>query len=56
MLLRFCINGYLYSFERKVFPRMGKQDCAGRFERGCLKWLRLAAAQGHRNARKELKP
>ena len=30
-------SGYLYSFERMDFQQMGKQDNAGRFERGCLK-------------------
>jgi len=29
--------GYLYSFDRMDFQQMGKQDNAGRFERGYLK-------------------
>ena len=30
-------QGYLYSFKRMDFQQMGKQDNAGRFERGYLK-------------------
>ena len=30
-------SGYLDSFDRMDFQQMGKQDNAGRFERGCLK-------------------
>ena len=30
-------KGYLYSFDRMVFQQTGKQDNAGRFERGYLK-------------------
>ena len=30
-------QGYLHSFDRMVFQQTGKQDNAGRFERGCLK-------------------
>ena len=30
-------QGYLYSFDRMFFQQTGKQDNAGRFERGYLK-------------------